>query len=100
MIDALSSPIVCNGDNGTWQRNDSRIGGKLASRAIVNAYYPEANRGPGLLRRILAVVFSVDAANGVVQKFVLRKLTPKARSEMSDQRRTCDRFFATEMRRL
>lgn len=70
MIDALRSSIVCKVDNGTWQRNDSRIGGKLASRAIANAYYPETNRGPGLLRRILAVVFRVDAANGVVEKFV------------------------------
>ena len=79
MIHALSSPIICKGDNRTWQANYSRNGGNLASRAIANANYAETNRGPGLLSRILAVVFSVDVAGGGLQKFVFRKLTPKAK---------------------
>lgn len=79
LMHALSSPIICRGDNGKWQPNYSSIGGYLASGAIANAYYPEANRGLGLLSRIFAVDFSANIANGVLQEFVLRKLTPSVK---------------------
>jgi hypothetical protein len=77
---ALSSPIICRGDNGKWQPNYSSIGGYLASGAIANAYYPEANRGAGLLARLFAIDFSANIANGVLQEFVLRKLTPSVKN--------------------
>lgn len=80
LIHALSSPLICRGDNGRWQPNYSSIGGYLASGAIANAYYPEANRGSGLLSRIFVIDFSANIANGVLQEFVLRRLTPSARS--------------------
>jgi len=79
LLHALSSPIICRGDNGRWQPNYSSLGGYLASGAIANAYYPESNRGPGLLSRIFAVDFSANIANGVLQEFVLRRLTPSVR---------------------
>jgi hypothetical protein len=79
LMHALSSPVVCKGDNGRWEPNYSSLGGYLASGAIANAYYPEANRGPGLVARIFAIDFSANVANGVLQEFVLRKLTPKAK---------------------
>jgi len=74
-IHALSSPIVCRGDNGKWQPNFSSIGGYLASGAVANTYYPETNRGPGLLSRIFVIDISANVANGILQEFVLRKLT-------------------------
>jgi hypothetical protein len=74
-IHALTSPVICRGDNGKWQPNYSSIGGYLASGAIANAYYPETNRGPGLLSRIFAIDISANVANGVLQEFVLKKLT-------------------------
>ncbi len=78
LLHAISSPIICRGDNGKWQPNYSSLGGYLAAGAVANAYYPEANRGPGLLSRIFAVDVSANIANGLLQEFVLRKLTPKA----------------------
>ena len=48
-LHAIISPFVCRGDNGKPQPNYSTMGGDLASAAISNAYYPESNRGPGLV---------------------------------------------------
>ena len=79
LLHALSTPLICRGDNGRWQPNYSSIGGYLASGAIANAYYPEANRGAGLVLNTFAIDFSADVANGVLQEFVLRRLTPSAR---------------------
>ena len=73
LIHALSSPIICRGDNGQWQPNYSSLGGYLASGAIANAYYPNANRGVGLLFRIFGLDLSADVANGFLQEFVIGK---------------------------
>jgi hypothetical protein len=80
LVHALSSPIICKGDNGQWQPNYSSLGGYLASGAIANAYYPEANRGPGLLFRIFGLDLSADMANGVLQEFVIKRLTRHPRN--------------------
>jgi hypothetical protein len=76
LLHALSSPLICKGDNGRWQPNYSSLGGYLASGAIANTYYPEANRGTGLVLNTFAVDFSANIASAVLQEFVLRKLTP------------------------
>jgi Carboxypeptidase regulatory-like domain len=81
LMHALSSPIICKGDNGRWQPNYSSLGGYLASGAIANTYYPEANRGPGLVARTFAVDFSANVANGILQEFVLRKLTRNGKGQ-------------------
>jgi Carboxypeptidase regulatory-like domain len=80
MLHALSNPLICRGDNGRWQPNYSSLGGYLASGAIANAYYPETNRGLGLVFRTFGIDFSANIANGVLQEFVLRKLTHTARN--------------------
>jgi len=79
-IHALTSPIICRGDNGKLQPNYSSIGGYLASGAIANTYYPDANRGAGLLSRIFGIDLAANVANGVLQEFVLRKLTHTAKA--------------------
>lgn len=76
---ALLSPVICRGDNGRPQFNYSGLGGYLASGAIANAYYPETNRGPGLVFSTFGVDVGADMANGVIQEFLLRKLTPSAK---------------------
>jgi hypothetical protein len=57
----------------------------IASRdqagAISNAYYPESNRGPGLVFSTAAIDIAANMANGVIQEFVLRKLTPSAKKQ-------------------
>lgn len=80
LLHALSSPIICKGDNGRWQPNFSSLGGYLASGAIANAYYPPANRGGGLVANTFAIDLSANVANGVIQEFVLRKLTPSVKN--------------------
>ena len=78
---ALLSPIICRSDNGNSRPNYSSIGGYLASGAIANAYYPETNRGPGLLSRIFAIDLGANVANGVLQEFVLKRLTRTAKGQ-------------------
>jgi hypothetical protein len=79
-LHAISTPFICKGDNGRWQPNFSGLGGYLASGAISNTYYPESNRGPGLVFSTTFIDIAADMANGLIQEFVLRKLTPSAKS--------------------
>jgi Carboxypeptidase regulatory-like domain len=78
---AVFSPFVCRGDNGKPQPNYSSMGGDLASGAISNFYYPESNRGPGLVFQGFAVTTGVRMVNGLLQEFLLRKLTPSSRQK-------------------
>jgi hypothetical protein len=80
LLHALSSPLIRRGDSGRWEPNYSSLGGYLASGAIANAYYPQENRGFGLVMNIFAVDFSANVANAVLQEFVLRKLTPSMKN--------------------
>ena len=74
---ALESPFMCRGDNGRWQPNYSSLGGDLASSALMETYYPQSNRGAGLVFGQFAINTAERELSGVVQEFVLRKLTPK-----------------------
>jgi len=76
---ALANPFRTRGDNEKWQPNYSGLGGYLASGAIANAYYPESNRGPGLVFSTFGIDIAADMANGLIQEFLLRKLTPSAK---------------------
>lgn len=80
LLHALSSPIIARGDSGHLQPNYSSLGGYLASGAIANAYYPESNRGVGLVFNTFAVDFSANVANAVIQEFVLRRFTPSVKN--------------------
>jgi hypothetical protein len=75
---ALASPFVCKGDNGQWQPNYSSLGGDLAASALMNTYYPQSNRGAGMVFGQFAINTAERELSGVVQEFVLRKLTPRA----------------------
>jgi hypothetical protein len=77
---ALTSSIICKGDNGRWQPNFSSVGGFLISGAIAQTYYPESNRGPGLVFGTTLVDVAADMANDVIQEFVLRRITPAAKN--------------------
>ncbi len=80
LLHALSSPIIARGDNGHLQPNYSSLGGYLASGAVANAYYPQSNRGGGLVANIFAVDLSANVANAVIQEFLLRKFTPSVKN--------------------
>ena len=76
---AVFFPFVCKGDNGKTQPNYSSLGGDLASGAISNTYYPQSNRGVGLVFQGFLVTTGVRMVNGLMQEFVLRRFTPSAR---------------------
>lgn len=80
LLHAISSPLITHGDNGRLQPNYSSLGGYLASGAIANAYYPETNRGAGLVANTFAVDLSANVANAVLQEFIFRKFTPSMRN--------------------
>ena len=75
---AVFSPFICKGDNGRWQPNYSSLGGDLASSALSNAYYPESNRGAGLVFGNFAIGTAERMASGFAQEFILRRLTRSA----------------------
>jgi hypothetical protein len=79
-LHALQTPFICKGDNGRWQPNFSSLGGYLASGAIANTYYPDKDRGVGLVFSQAGIDIAADMANGLIQEFILRKLTPSAKN--------------------
>ena len=73
---ALSSPVICKGDNGRWQPNYSYVLGSFAAGGIANLYYPPSDRhaaGPIVGAALIRLGESAIAA--VFQEFVVRKLT-------------------------
>jgi hypothetical protein len=76
---AVATPFICKGDNGRWQPNYSSIGGDLASGALSNLYYPQSNRGVGLVFTSAAISTGGRAINALAQEFVFRKLTSKGK---------------------
>lgn len=72
-IHAISSPIRTYGDDGRREIDYSDIGGDLASGAIANSYYPDSERGAGLVFRSALIGASGRAANALLQEFVLHK---------------------------
>ena len=77
---ALFSPFICRGDNGRTQINVSSLGGDLAASALTNTYYPSSNRGPQLVFGNFAIGTGERMLSGVMQEFILHRLTPKARN--------------------
>jgi hypothetical protein len=78
---ALAYPFICKGDNGKLQPNYSTIGGDLVSAGLANLYYPPSNRGIGLVFTNLAVGTAERGLSTVLQEFVLRRLTPRAKKD-------------------
>ena len=80
ILHAVSNPFICRGDNGLRQPNYSSLGGYLASGIISTAYYPESNRGPGLVFGTLGIDIGADITGSLLQEFVLRRLTTSAKT--------------------
>jgi hypothetical protein len=74
---AIASVVVTHGDNGKRQFNYSNIIGNFASAGISNAYYPASDRnGAGLTLSNAAIGTAFGAFAGIMQEFVVPKLTP------------------------
>jgi hypothetical protein len=90
---AISNSVWCKGDNGSWQVNYSNMAGVVSGAALVSTYYPSKNQGTNILQNSL-IRMGESSLAGVVQEFVLRKLTKsghrKESSVTSEQTASAD----------
>jgi hypothetical protein len=80
---AVANAVICKGDNRKWQPAYSAILGDLASGGISNAYYPNSDRGAALVFENTLIDIGTTAAANVLQEFVIRKLTPGQKNNLS-----------------
>lgn len=77
ILHAMANAVICKGDNGKLQPNYSGILGSLAAGGIANLYYPNNSRnGAALTFEIALTDIGTTAVSGLLQEFVMRKLTP------------------------
>lgn len=84
---AIANSVICKGDNGHWQPNYSAIAGGFASGAISNLYYPDPDRGAGLVFENTLIGTGETALMNIFQEFFARRLTthvPTYRSQKSE----------------
>ncbi len=76
---AISTVVICKGDNGRWQPNYSNVFGDLASAGISTLYYPSSNRHSVqvTVSNTLIGVASGAFAN-LFQEFALHRFTAGA----------------------
>ena len=74
---AIIAPFVCQGDNGKSQPNYSQWGGSLISASLSNTYYPDSERGAGLVFRNFGTSMGLHVALGLAQEFLLGKFTSR-----------------------
>lgn len=87
LLYALGSPFFCKGDNMRWQPNYSNVGGTFAAAGISYLYYPQSDRnGAGLFLQNSMIRLSEMSFEGVLQEFVIRRLTPRLNKRASDER--------------
>jgi hypothetical protein len=75
---AASNSIRCKGDNGRWQINYSNIAGAFGGAAVSSGLYPTNNRGMFILSNGF-IRMGESSLAGVVQEFVVPKLSKQAR---------------------
>jgi Carboxypeptidase regulatory-like domain len=76
---AVLAPFVCQGDNGKSQPNYSQMGGSLISASLSNTYYPDSQRGPGLVFTNFGTSMGLHVALSLAQEFVLGKFTSRGK---------------------
>ena len=77
---AVSTAVICRGDNGHRQPAFASVLGDLSAGALSNAYYDASDRqGAALTFENGLLAIAGDAMNNVVQEFVLRHFTHEAK---------------------
>jgi hypothetical protein len=72
---AISTVVICKGDNGRWEPNYSNVLGTMASAGISNIYYPASDRnGAGVTVDNALIGLAAGAAGALLQEFVIPKL--------------------------
>jgi len=84
LLYALASPLICKGDDMRWQPNYSNVAGAFASAGISYLYYPKSDRnGAGLIVQNSLIRLGEVSFEGVLQEFIIRRLTPHLRDHTS-----------------
>lgn len=76
-LHAVSSAIICRGDNGHNQLNYSRVLGSLAAGGIANLYHSPQDKGVSLVFRNTLIDIAGNAGTNLLREFLFRRLTPK-----------------------
>ncbi|MEO7143739.1 MAG: carboxypeptidase-like regulatory domain-containing protein [Bryobacteraceae bacterium] len=71
---AISTVVICKGDNGHWQPNYSSVLGDLAAAGISNIYYPSSDRGAVTIDNAL-IGTATGAVGALLQEFLIRKIS-------------------------
>jgi hypothetical protein len=83
---ALSTAVICKGDNGHWQPNYSGILGDLSAGALANAYYPASSRRGAALTFENAALSTAGVGVGhLLQEFLFKRVTTHAKRGSSVQ---------------
>ena len=73
---AISTVVMCRGDNGRWQPNYSNVAGNLISAGISNLYYPASNRnGAGVTIDNALISTAEGAVSALLQEFLFKKIS-------------------------
>jgi hypothetical protein len=73
---AISTVVICKGDNGHWQPNYSNVLGSLAGAGLSNLYYPSTDRhGAELTIRNSLIGTASGAIGALFQEFLLKKIS-------------------------
>jgi len=83
---AISTVVICKGDNGHWQPNFSNVLGNLASSGISNFYYPASNRNGAWLTVDNSLIGTAEGAVGnLIQEFFLHRVTTRGKSTLGKE---------------
>ena len=83
---AISTAVICRGDNGHRQPAFASVLGDLSAGAISNLYYaPSDRQGATLTFENGLLGIAGDAMNNLFQEFVLRRLTSKSGGKSSEK---------------
>lgn len=73
---ALSTAVICKGDNGRWQPNYSSLLGNLSAGALANLYYPAGSRNGAALTIENGLLGTAGVGVGhLIQEFVFSRIT-------------------------
>lgn len=86
LLYALSSSVICKGDNQRWQPNYSFILGSIAVGGISNLYVPANNRNSAALVFQNALIrIGQGSLGGVLQEFLIPRLTPHVHRQQASR---------------
>jgi hypothetical protein len=74
---ATFSPFVTRSDSGKSMPNYSSLGGDLAAASISNLYFPQANRGVGLVFGNFAIGTAERIGASLAQEFIVGRFTKR-----------------------